>query len=378
MRVLRALDVLIAISDQKEKHFMKRSRRRRSLFLLFWVVVVLACQVSNSPGLSLPLPAALLTLTLTPKQALAQAPTQTPTLTATATVTSTPTASQIPSPTITPTFAPPARRVVIVSIDGLRPDAIFPASMSNLITLMQNGAFSLGAQTVFPSVTLVGHASMLTGLCPSKHGLLWNEYLPERGYAPGIDLFDLAHAAGLKTVIYVSSDKLRQIVEPDSIDRFLYIEDRDSVIMGSLVAHFPQDFGLLFVHLVDTDIAGHASGWISQHQLNTVHLADDALGMLLAELDARNLRSETLILVTSDHGGSGGGHGTDTREDMTIPWVAAGPGIQPKTLTTTVHTMDTAATAAFALGLPIPADWDGVPVYEAFGLPVERQSVQCP
>jgi hypothetical protein len=39
--------------------------------------------------------------------------------------------------------------------------------------------------------------------------------------------------------------------------------------------------------------------------------------------------------------------------------------------------MDTAATAAFALGLPIPADWDGVPVYEAFGLPVEKQSIDC-
>ena len=26
---------------------------------------------------------------------------------------------------------------------------------------------------------------------------------------------------------------------------------------------------------------------------------------------------------------------------------------------------------------PPPTEWDGVPVYEAFGLPVERQSVQC-
>ena len=32
--------------------------------------------------------------------------------------------------------------------------------------------------------------------------------------------------------------------------------------------------------------------------------------------------------------------------------------------------MDTAATAAFALGLPVPPEWDGVPVYEAFGLSV--------
>jgi hypothetical protein len=39
--------------------------------------------------------------------------------------------------------------------------------------------------------------------------------------------------------------------------------------------------------------------------------------------------------------------------------------------------MDTAATAAFALGLEIPYEWDGVPVYEAFGLPVGKPSVEC-
>jgi hypothetical protein len=39
--------------------------------------------------------------------------------------------------------------------------------------------------------------------------------------------------------------------------------------------------------------------------------------------------------------------------------------------------MDTAATAAHALGLAIPAEWDGVPVSEAFGLPVEAASISC-
>lgn len=347
---------------------MKSHRIRRTILLL-------ACQIPNSPGSSLLLPTALQTSTLmfTPTATATQAPTLPPPPTATQTAT----ATETPSPTPTPTFAPAARRVVIVSIDGLRPDAIFPAQMSNLITLMQSGAFSLGAQTVFPSVTLVAHASMLSGLCPSKHGIFWNEYLPERGYAEGTNLFDLAHAAGLETVMYVGVEKMRQVIEPSSLDRFVYIDDSDPVLMGSVVANFPQDFGVLFIHLLATDIAGHNSGWMSEHQLNTVHLADEALGMLLAELNARNLREETLIIVTSDHGGLGGGHGTNVREDMTIPWVVAGPGIQPKTLTTRVHIMDTAATAAFALGLPIPAEWDGVPVYEAFSLPVERQSIPC-
>jgi hypothetical protein len=347
---------------------MKTHCTRRTI-LLFSFLLLLACQIPYAPGLSFLVPNSTLMAT--------QTATVTPSPTFTATLTATPTASQTPSPTLTPTFSPTARRVIIVSIDGLRSDAVLTAQMSNLITMMQNGAFSLGAQTVFPSVTLVAHASMLSGLCPSKHGILWNEYLPERGYVEGTNLFDLAHAAGLETVMYIGVDKMRQIVAPPSLDQFVFIDDSDSVLMGSLVANFPANFDVLFVHLLATDIAGHDAGWMSQHQLNTIRLADSALGMLLAELDARNLRGETLIIVTSDHGGLGGGHGTDAREDMTIPWIAAGPGIQPKMLTSLIHTMDTAATAAFALGLSIPDEWDGVPVYEAFGLPVERQSVQC-
>jgi len=80
---------------------------------------------------------------------------------------------------------------------------------------------------------------------------------------------------------------------------------------------------------------------------------------------------DTLIIVTSDHGGHDSTHGENIPEDMTIPWVISGPGVVPGELTTQVYTMDTAATAAFALGLPIPAEWDGIPVYETFGMPLD-------
>jgi predicted AlkP superfamily pyrophosphatase or phosphodiesterase len=249
--------------------------------------------------------------------------------------------------------------------------------MPNLLALMQNSAYSLSAQTVYPSVTLVSHASMLGGVCPSKHGVDWNDYLPLLGYARGTDLFDLAHAAGMQTVMYVGKEKLRQVTEPSSTDVFVYINDRDLVVADGLIADFPQDFGLLFVHFPLVDGMGHEYGWMSAEQLSVAFRADEALGNILAELDARNLRENTLLIVTADHGGHDTTHGTKRPEDMTIPWIASGPGIQPKVLTTQVQTMDTAATAAFALGLPLPPEWDGVPVYEAFGLPVERQSTAC-
>ena len=139
--------------------------------------------------------------------------------------------------------------------------------------------------------------------------------------------------------------------------------------MQNLLADFPQDFGVLFIHFATTDDMGHVYGWLSPEQLSVVFRADEAIGELLAALDTYGLRDETLLIVTADHGGHDTTHGSSMPEDMTIPWIASGPGIQAGELTTLIHTMDTAATAAYALGLPIPAEWDGVPVLEAFGLP---------
>ncbi len=345
---------------------MKTSHRKTFFFILL-MLTLLACQIPSSVPFFGPTP--------TPTPSLT--PSVTPTLTPTATPTYTPTPTETPTPTPTPTFAPPARRVVIISIDGLRPDAISMAPMPNLMALMQSSAFSLGAQTVLPSVTLVSHSSMLVGVCPAKHGVNWNDYIPDLGYAIGTDLFDIAHAAGLRTYMYAGKEKLRQVTEPSSLDQFVFVNDRDLVLMERLIAEFPQDFGILFIHLALTDGMGHVYGWLSPEQLSVIRRADEALGLLLTALDARNLRSETLLIITADHGGHSTTHGSSLPEDMTIPWIASGAGIQPKALTSPVHTMDTAATAAFALGLPIPAEWDGVPIYEAFGQPILRQSMQC-
>ena len=342
------------------------NHRIYKLFLLLSaLLIIIGCQL---PSLSAP-------IAVQPTPSFMATSTEVPTQTATAVPTKTETPTE--TPTLTPEPALHATRVLILSIDGLRPDAIPLAPMPNLLELMKTSAFTMNAQTVYRSVTLTSHASMLTGLCPSKHGVDWNDYIPELGYAKGIDLFDLAHAAGLQTVMYVGKEKMVQLTEPSSVNIYRYINDRDLVITDELIKEFPEDFGVLFVHFPLVDGMGHEYGWMSPEQLSVAYRADEALGLILAELDARNLRRETLIIITADHGGSGTGHGSDYPEDMTIPWIASGPGIQPGRLTSPVNTMDTAVTAAFALGLPILPEWDGVLVYEAFGLPVERQSEGC-
>jgi hypothetical protein len=327
--------------------FNPMKTRRHSAFPVLTLLFLLACQISSPVAAIKP----------TAESSATFAPPPSPSETA------------LPTLTIAATSKPERaiRRVIILSLDGLRPDAIELAPMPNLLELMKTSAYSLTAQTIRPSATLPAHSSMLSGLCPSKHGVDWNDYIPENGIAQGIDLFDLSHAAGMQNLMYVGKEKLQQVTDASNIDSFVYINDRDKVIMQDLLADFPQDFGVLFIHFATTDAMGHVYGWLSPEQLSVIFRADEAIGDLLTELDARRLRDETLLIVTSDHGGHGTTHGSSMPEDMTIPWIASGPGIQAGELDLSIYTVDTAATAAYALGFSIPVEWDGVPVLEAFG-----------
>jgi hypothetical protein len=214
-------------------------------------------------------------------------PSTAPVYTATSTPFQPPLETSTPVIILEPTATPISRpaRVLILSIDGFRPDAIELTPMRNLQTLMQESAYSLVAQTIFPSATLPSHASMLTGLCPDKHGVYWNDYLPVLGYANGTDIFDLAHAAGLRTVMVVGKEKLRQITEPESTDVFEYINDRDVVIAARVAELIPEGFGLMFVHFPTPDWMGHAYGWLSPEQFSVLFRADEALQIILDALE---------------------------------------------------------------------------------------------
>lgn len=185
---------------------MHTHRTRTFAHIAITFILLIACQLPNSLRSTVVLP------TPSSTSANTEIPTQTASPIETATSTET--------PTLPPTPAPHASRVLILSIDGLRPDAISLAPMPNLLALMQTSAYTLHAQTIHPSSTLPAHASMLVGVCPSKHGVDWNDYLPKEGFALGTDLFDLAHAAGMQTVMHVGKEKLQQITEPSSLDIF--------------------------------------------------------------------------------------------------------------------------------------------------------------
>lgn len=316
-----------------------------------------------------------------------QVPQVIPPATETATMTVAPSATSTwtPTPTLAPSLTPlptlyfsptpdsPAariKRVIVITYDGLRADAVAAAPMKNLLGLMETGAYAApAARTINYAVTLPAHASLFSGLCQSKHGVDWDVTTYYRGYSKGVDVWDLAHAAGLKTVMVVNKEKLRQLAEPETTDVFKLVYGIESTIMKNAIDELPADFSLMFVHFGSGDNRGHKYGWMSTWQLKAYRDGDAALGDLLTALDENNMRDSTLIIVTADHGGHGTGHVGTVDEDLLIPWVISGPGVQQGEITVPVSIMDTAPTIAYALELPFQSEWDGLPVYAAFGLP---------
>ncbi len=327
-------------------------------------------------NLSLPTPVPTIEPTETATLVISEyPPTATPSATPTFVPTDTPLppATSVPTESRSPTLQPvkssaDIEHVVILSIDGLRPDALDQADTPVLDGLRAAGAYHPAAQAVLPSVTLVNHASMLGGMRPEKHGIDWNLYDPERGKVNGPTLFTVARDYGFTAAMVVGKPKLEHLVLPGSVDSYIYAGFLDMQVTDRAVeviqAGLPD---ILFIHFPDVDSAGHASGWMSAIQLVAVGQTDAQVGQVLEALQAGQYLDKTLLLITSDHGGVGKTHGADSPEEVTVPWLAVGPGVPVGiTLTGNIMMYDTAATVLYALNMPIPSAWDGQPVLEIF------------
>lgn len=278
----------------------------------------------------------------------------------------------LPVPVEPPIAANQVRHVVVVSIDGLRPDAIEAAGARNLRKLMREGAYTLEAQTISPSKTLPSHTSMLTGVSPAKHGITWNDDRTDvTGRVQVPTVFDLADSTGLRAAAFFGKAKFHHLMGGTRSDFHASAPTGAEVLLAPRMVEDVERYlkyrrpHLLFVHIADPDIAGHTIGWMSRPYRAAVRRADAAVGRILRAARAR-YGDDMVLIVTADHGGHGRTHGTDDAMDRTIPWIAWGKGIVPGRITREVDTYDTAATVLWLLGIPRPDFWDGEPVTPAF------------
>lgn len=263
--------------------------------------------------------------------------------------------------------------VVLVSVDGLRPDAIGAFPVPTLQRLIREGSYTLRASTIIPSNTLPSHTSMLTGLSPDEHGVLWNNVIAAESDVVGSPtIFGAARARGYRTAAFFSKPKFQPLQQPGELDYSqapgglwgAWSSDRT---LGDVEEYLAgQRPNLLFVHLADVDTAGHNSGWMSLEYRDAVVRIDAVIARLLAASDAAFGEGEYTFIVTADHGGHDRDHGTDDPRDVLIPWIAWGRGVAGGQLHIPVHTVDTASTVLWLLGIADPAGLSGQPVLSAF------------
>jgi predicted AlkP superfamily pyrophosphatase or phosphodiesterase len=263
-------------------------------------------------------------------------------------------------------------RVLIISVDGLRPDLLLRANMPNVRSLYASGSYTFWAETTPEAYTLPCHVSMLTGAPAEKHGVTWNEYI-EQSYPNTPTLFELARQAGYSTAMATGKMKFIVFTKPGTLDNYFYPEDEPvsdhevaAQASGLLRAHRPE---VMFVHLAGVDNVGHEFGWGSPEQIAAIEVADSAVGRVLTTLADIDLAASTLVILTADHGGAGKAHVSSDLRSRFIPWIASGPGVRRDFDLTLVgdrriDVKDTFATACAFLGLEPGAECEGSCVYE--------------
>lgn len=265
-------------------------------------------------------------------------------------------------------------RVMIISVDGLRPDCLLRAETPTIRGLMNTGSFTMWATTTEAAITLPSHTSMLTGVVIAKHGMRANNdktAATQPILVPTI--FNLAKEKQISTGMAAAKSKFYVYAGPV---QHAWIS-KDGVCKSELVAdgaidiirqHQPR---LMFLHFGWVDREGHSKGWGSPQQLAAIEDVDKHLGRVLATLDELDLRKDTTIILSADHGGSGVGHGGLDPRSQHIPWIINGPGVRENLDLARfgklkVQTYDTFATACQILGLETPENIDGKPVTAAF------------
>lgn len=268
---------------------------------------------------------------------------------------------------------PRPRRVVLFVLGGCRADAIShaisAATAPTLQRLMAQGAWTLSAQTVTPTIALPCLASLFLSSHPSRHGITTNRWTPPSPAIPS--LVQVISQAGYRAAAFYTWEPLRDLAPPGALELAFYRRlSQDGFhqvgqMAATTIARLLPTFA--FVYLDATDGVGHRDGWMSPTYLEALRRTDEILGQVIQELEAVGAHQETVYLVVADHGGHDHGHGAARTEDTTIPWIISGPGIRANhRLSTPVDIIDTAPTILRCLGLDAPASWQGQVVAEAF------------
>ncbi|BDD02171.1 alkaline phosphatase family protein [Persicobacter psychrovividus] len=268
------------------------------------------------------------------------------------------------------------KHVFIIGIDGLSLYGLKTANTPNLDKLSQEGVLSTSTRAVMPSITMPNWGSHLMGSGPEQHGILGNDWRVDNfklkgveadqdGYYPSIFKLVKEQVQGAKTAFFYNWGNLINLVNKKYLDVAEY-EDHDGFKENYAKAfEFAKENKgvptLIFLYTGSTDNAGHRYTYTSPEYVKAVEAVDQEIGHLIKNLKEANMYDKTDILVITDHGGSGYGHGGTSIEEMEIPWIIRGPGVNVnQKMSVPNDVTNTANVVASIFGINnIPSGWTG-------------------
>jgi arylsulfatase A-like enzyme len=270
-------------------------------------------------------------------------------------------------------------RVILVVLDGLRPDAIERFELTTLKYLAARGAHTLRGTTVEPSITAAAISSIFSGVHPHVHRIRSERIGIPRPTEPltllprllrdhGVPMY--GHLAALPRPFRGLGSRLAAHVGANVTFAGNCAEE---ILDQAIVRLDRERNGVFFLHWPDADIAGHADGWMSPSYARGAAALDGAMARLVQSSGVLDDPS-TVLIAFADHGGGGvieNDHGSRHPLDLTIPIVMVGGQVMATELAETTSLVDIPATVPWLLGIPAPANYAGRALTEGFA-PVSR------
>lgn len=234
-------------------------------------------------------------------------------------------------------------KLLLVSIDGLRADALDRGITPNLQRIVDSGVRARWMTPSYPSLTFPNHYTLVTGLRPDHHGIIHNsmdvaelgrfklsdrEAISQGAWWGGEPIWVSAEQAGVRTATWSwpGSEAAIKGIRPSQghgYDESVAFETRADTVLGWLQQRGADAPRLATLYLENVDKAGHTYGPASVQYTQAITRADSVIGRLLDGLQAAGLSDTVNVVVVSDHGMAAvaPGHVVAT-EDMVDPALA--------------------------------------------------------
>jgi len=276
------------------------------------------------------------------------------------------------------------KHVLLIGVDGVRPDALKTAKAPNFDALIEQGTYAANTDIIAPrptksdTVSGPGWSNLLCGVWSDKHGSLDNDF-KSTNYAEYPHFFArLKEAQPTAFTVSLSTWKPidEKILSAADIHADHERKDKDYVASDRAVAtqaiqvlekHDPT---AMVVYFGQIDEHGHKHGFhpTVPEYIAAIERVDSHVGEVMSALRARKnfVNEDWLTIVCTDHGGVGKNHGggRETPEIRNVFLIVSGEAAAKGVLDEPTYQVDVVATALKHLGVTPKEKWklDGKPV----------------